>query len=744
VANNTLLASDNFASGSLAAGWAAAFGGAKCNVAGSNPYYTEPNGVSSTSGQIWTALTWPNDHASEITIGPTFTQEANTFIDMMVRIQAAGTASWNGYYAALSNGTINIYKVVNGTPGSALKTASATMAAGDLWVFQAAGSCLSLYQNGKRIAYTYDATYTGGYPGYAQYSATAVAHSTVSSWRGYSCVQQDGIWAKQGITISAPSGNLPAGVFGMTPPIRGAAQILSGTVYKCWFSGGPLSASGGTYYAESTDALNWTAHSGQVLAGYLGPGIIQNGNTFYMYAQAGGQFGTGDFIVFTSTDGITWGAGHDTGIGLGAGSTWDSKTIYAFLPVAIINGTWYALYGGTNDISVEPSYIGKTGLATSTDGLNWTKYASNPIANGWPQQCIINVSGMWYLWVLQAQLGQGNSLHQGDSPAEGVRLKAPSLTGPWTVDCHSIRHAQMFEAVNATTGQLFPSGVIDVGGRAYMYAGAQPNDAASPQIYQMEVMIGPTTIEQIITKPENALQQKAADPFTRGAGGLGSNWTTPTGLTALQIASSGVVEASVINTSCFEIYTATAFTDNQYSEITVGALSASTAFVFPIVRQSATANTRYGVNVVGPTGTIQTTAVAIYRTVTGTPVQVGTSSAGFTVGVNDRLRLEVINGSHGYPILSFYQNDFLILSVEDISSSAILSGGYPGFGQNAATLANSQVTNWTGGNAAVIPSYTPVTGSGIIKAQIGTPFTTQIHAKERADFVSQRIRTEIR
>ena len=112
------------------------------------------------------------------------------------------------------------------------------MAASDVWALCAAGSCISVYQNYKRIFYYYDTTYTSGIPGFAQYDGTNITHSQISSWRGYSAVQQDGIWQKQGVTIAPLSGELPIGVQpSATVLYEGNAQILSGTVFKMWFSG---------------------------------------------------------------------------------------------------------------------------------------------------------------------------------------------------------------------------------------------------------------------------------------------------------------------------------------------------------------------------------------------------------------------------------------------------------------------------------------------------------------------------
>jgi hypothetical protein len=65
VANNSLLASDNFASGSLAPGWAAITGLSTCHVVADSPKDTQSNVLSTEAGQIYTGNAFPNNQISE-------------------------------------------------------------------------------------------------------------------------------------------------------------------------------------------------------------------------------------------------------------------------------------------------------------------------------------------------------------------------------------------------------------------------------------------------------------------------------------------------------------------------------------------------------------------------------------------------------------------------------------------------------------------------------------------------------
>ena len=161
-------------------------------------------------------------------------------------------------------------------------------------------------------------TWTGGSPGYGQLAATNVNHCKVSTWRGYSAVQQDGIWTKQGIVVPIVAADVTNGGTGVATPSQilyeGNAQILSGTVYKMWFCsqqpGNGGTNPGNISYAESVDGVNWTRYTGAaggvVLSGYVGPSLIKNGSTYYLYVQPATAPGTGTWALYTSTDGINW------------------------------------------------------------------------------------------------------------------------------------------------------------------------------------------------------------------------------------------------------------------------------------------------------------------------------------------------------------------------------------------------------------------------------------------------------
>jgi beta-1,2-mannobiose phosphorylase / 1,2-beta-oligomannan phosphorylase len=122
--------------------------------------------------------------------------------------------------------------------------------------------------------------------------------------------------------------------------------------------------------ATSPDGITWTKLT-HLTDPTEDPYILENGGTYYLYCE---NKTTGTSIaLYTSTDLITW-AGQGDVLEKGVG-TWDSQDVSS--PIVWIEGTtWYMLFEGRGDTQ------GEIGLATSADGLNWNKSASNPVLSG--------------------------------------------------------------------------------------------------------------------------------------------------------------------------------------------------------------------------------------------------------------------------------------------------------------------------------------------------------------------------
>jgi predicted GH43/DUF377 family glycosyl hydrolase len=105
--------------------------------------------------------------------------------------------------------------------------------------------------------------------------------------------------------------------------------------------------------------------------------IWKEGDTYYAYyngRQSGTQLQIG---LATSTDGITWTKnGGNPVLAFGAGGQWDDYVVAS--PMVWKEGsTWYMLYSGARSTGAY-----QIGLATSSDGISWTRSGSNPVFSG--------------------------------------------------------------------------------------------------------------------------------------------------------------------------------------------------------------------------------------------------------------------------------------------------------------------------------------------------------------------------
>ena len=567
-----------------------------------------------------------------------------------------------------------------------------------------------------------DATFpTGGSPGFAINSLTGgtLASAQIASWRGYNCIQQDGIWQKQGVVLAPNSTDLASsgqGLFGGSFIYDTNPQLIGGTnCYKTWFSGG-TPASQGTYYAESPDLVTWTRKAAQVISGYTGAQVIKVGSTYYSYSQLQNQAGSGNIALHTSSDGLTWTLISTNVLAPGAG--WDATGFYPLRPITVINGTWYALTtGGGAQFAI--------GLATSPDGQTWTKYAGNPVLA--PSNTAVFplntawtlVNGTYYFWLAVGpsapQQASGQDIYQ--LPSETARYSTTDFIH-WSGPVHSLHHSDQYESLNNPIGAapnnpgsgLNPCAVFTVGNQTYAIGQAEYLDGASAGT-QFSLAIAPATLPQIVLFNEDAVQQTQTDAFTSGAGNLDANWTNfATGWSALKIVSGNLCEPATFGgNNNGAVYMGAAFTPNQYAEVTITTLTDSTNYASPLVLGTVANGDAYGAYVRGATGS-QAYQVQLQRFIGGTPTAIG-PKVGATINVGDVIRLSVLINAQGWPVLSLFQNGSMLIQYVDESSSALTTGN-PGIFQYANTVeADSQISLFAAGNTNVIPIYPPINGA---------------------------------
>ena len=177
------------------------------------------------------------------------------------------------------------------------------------------------------------------------------------------------------------------------------AIIYEDGIYKAWYGGWK-----GAYdksvpnlehmgYATSPDGIHWTKYASNPI--YTGGWtedlcVVKSGGTYYMYGEDETNNATTIYRI-TSTDGLNWGnratvMTHPGGW-CGTPLVWKESS------------QWYLLYED------QPAVIN---LATSSDGLNWQKSASNPVmvgagGNAWDKSTadpasIIKLNGTYYLF----------------------------------------------------------------------------------------------------------------------------------------------------------------------------------------------------------------------------------------------------------------------------------------------------------------------------------------------------------
>lgn len=167
------------------------------------------------------------------------------------------------------------------------------------------------------------------------------------------------------------------------PVISGIANahvIKAGSTWQMWGQ----SDSGGIYYYESSDGSSWSVPSGvsnPVLSSAAEPFVHRFGDGDYRmwFKEDVDGDGSSEFGYATSSDGVSWTKSNNNPIFSGGGNWWDSSDVLFPSPYWTGNG-FVCFYVGKNS---ESQYTGmnpsKIGMAHSTDGINWSESATNPL-----------------------------------------------------------------------------------------------------------------------------------------------------------------------------------------------------------------------------------------------------------------------------------------------------------------------------------------------------------------------------
>jgi predicted GH43/DUF377 family glycosyl hydrolase len=170
-------------------------------------------------------------------------------------------------------------------------------------------------------------------------------------------------------------------------------------MYKMWYSGydGTNSRIG---YATSSDGITWTKYENNPVlnngptgswneGGSSHPCVRFDGSTYHMWFHGWPVPDVPTSIGYaTSVDGITWTEYENNPVLVVGNNTWDGQHVES--PDVLFDGSTYHMwYHGRNT----PNWFRwRIGYASSPDGIEWTKYASNPVltpsAGSWDSQSV--------------------------------------------------------------------------------------------------------------------------------------------------------------------------------------------------------------------------------------------------------------------------------------------------------------------------------------------------------------------
>lgn len=167
-----------------------------------------------------------------------------------------------------------------------------------------------------------------------------------------------------------------------------APEILKENgIYKMWYGAQSSAGHDSIHFATSDDGIHWIKYGVVISVGSNNhvndPSVVHVNNTYYMYYSVAPIAELDQIWVATSPDGLNWTVMGPALVASDNASDFDSLKV-GRPTVLYQNNTFKMWFDGSQRNATNPTQVAAgtgrhIGYATSTNGINWTKYSTNPI-----------------------------------------------------------------------------------------------------------------------------------------------------------------------------------------------------------------------------------------------------------------------------------------------------------------------------------------------------------------------------
>ncbi len=177
-----------------------------------------------------------------------------------------------------------------------------------------------------------------------------------------------------------------------------------GDEYWMWYGGTDgMGLPSDVGLAFSDDGLSWRRYTGNPIFSPQSDAwdssrvehltVLEEGDRFLAWYAGDANFDRRFQIGYAeSPDGIAWSRRPGPVLGPGPPGSWDDHFV---TPAAVLReGSGYRMYYWGEAVTTPWVRTWKMGLATSTDGVSWEKYADNPVFEGRPDSWDVGVLDM--------------------------------------------------------------------------------------------------------------------------------------------------------------------------------------------------------------------------------------------------------------------------------------------------------------------------------------------------------------